>query len=276
MSKLLPPNTTAPPLDQTAVTDYFDAGVAQRPWLPDAATVGGWGKLAKYRMAAQAMQQPEVGRVLDLGCNIGHLEHLLAQTDGPRPQVVGVDLSAPALRRARSAQFPFASYALASAVTLPFAAQSFDLIVSLDVLEHVPDQPAFLRECRRVLRPHGRLLLTTPNPTCLGSIWGYRLGRGLQALRGRPEAEKDLFVGRAALARLLEEAAFPLTPQAIGYFLPRPFVLLKGRVLTPPLPARLGLRWQQLWSRRWGLDGRRLSPFWRERLYHTLVADVRR
>jgi SAM-dependent methyltransferase len=45
---------------------------------------------------------------------------------------------------------------------LTFEAESFDLVVSLDVLEHVPDPKAALGEMRRVLRPQGTLVLTCP------------------------------------------------------------------------------------------------------------------
>jgi SAM-dependent methyltransferase len=46
---------------------------------------------------------------------------------------------------------------------LPFADESFDMVVSMDVVEHVPDPLPWLRETARVLRPNGVLFLTTPN-----------------------------------------------------------------------------------------------------------------
>jgi SAM-dependent methyltransferase len=52
---------------------------------------------------------------------------------------------------------------LAADGTLPFAADSFDAVVSLEVIEHVEDQFAFLRELARVVRPGGRVIVTTPN-----------------------------------------------------------------------------------------------------------------
>jgi SAM-dependent methyltransferase len=48
-------------------------------------------------------------------------------------------------------------------VALPFAADTYDVVVSLQTIEHLWDQDAFLAECRRVLRPEGRLILSTPN-----------------------------------------------------------------------------------------------------------------
>jgi SAM-dependent methyltransferase len=52
---------------------------------------------------------------------------------------------------------------------LPFRDGSFDTVVSIEGIEHFENQSAFLRECARVMRPGGRLVLTTPNILHLGS-----------------------------------------------------------------------------------------------------------
>ncbi|RMF90669.1 MAG: class I SAM-dependent methyltransferase, partial [Nitrospinota bacterium] len=46
---------------------------------------------------------------------------------------------------------------------LPFADSAFDYVASVEGIEHLENPAAFLRECSRVLRPQGKLLLTTPN-----------------------------------------------------------------------------------------------------------------
>ena len=99
------------------------------------------------------------GRVLDAGCGTGKVLELLGDV-GP----VGLDLSATALDLARR-RAPFA-LTRASAVSLPFAAGSFDVAVSLDVLANVApaEVPAALGELYRVLAPGGVAAVTTFAP----------------------------------------------------------------------------------------------------------------
>ncbi|HSR23160.1 MAG TPA: methyltransferase domain-containing protein, partial [Candidatus Eisenbacteria bacterium] len=61
------------------------------------------------------------------------------------------------------ARYPAVVALRANLVALPVADGSVDVVVSSQVLEHLWDQPRFVRECARVLRPGGRLLLSTPN-----------------------------------------------------------------------------------------------------------------
>lgn len=91
------------------------------------------------------------GRVLDLGCGGGWRFYTRA---GP---VIGVDLSHGSLL---SAAGIYEGAVLADLSTLPFAAESFDVVVSSDVLGHVPaaDKDTVLAEIRRVLRPGGLTL----------------------------------------------------------------------------------------------------------------------
>ena len=63
---------------------------------------------------------------------------------------------------------------------LPFRDASFDALVCMEGIEHFEDQTGFLRECARVLKPGGRLILTTPNVLHLSSrISGFWTGQRL-------------------------------------------------------------------------------------------------
>lgn len=101
------------------------------------------------------------GRVLDLGCNNGYGSYELSR-HGHR--VVGVDVSAEALDDARRRfSADNLEYRQVSGQDLPFEADSFDLITSFQVIEHIVEMEPYLREIRRVLKPGGLAVFTTPN-----------------------------------------------------------------------------------------------------------------
>jgi ubiquinone/menaquinone biosynthesis C-methylase UbiE len=75
--------------------------------------------------------------------------------------VYAVDLEAERLARV-SARFPWIETVVASADAVPtIADESLDAVISTMVMEHVPDEDAYLAEIRRILRPGGRAYLTT-------------------------------------------------------------------------------------------------------------------
>jgi 2-polyprenyl-3-methyl-5-hydroxy-6-metoxy-1,4-benzoquinol methylase len=117
--------------------------------------------------------------------------------------VTGFDVDADALEVLRTA-LPHERFVLADvAAGVPEAERGrYQLIVAGEVLEHVGDADAFLRGCRRLLRPGGRLCLTVPN-ACSPKI-------GLRALAGREVIHPDhrTYYGPRTLARTLRGADF--------------------------------------------------------------------
>jgi SAM-dependent methyltransferase len=99
---------------------------------------------------------PANARILDAGCGSGRFMVELAR----RGTVIGVELSdtsvALAQRRA------IGEVIAGSVLEMPFPDASFDLAVSLDVIEHLEDDLAALRELRRTVAPGGALLVTVP------------------------------------------------------------------------------------------------------------------
>ncbi|HEV2982717.1 MAG TPA: methyltransferase domain-containing protein [Solirubrobacteraceae bacterium] len=95
-------------------------------------------------------------RILDAGCGSGRNMVDLAR----RGTVTGIELSdtSVALARERGAGEVIAG----SVMQMPFASDSFDLAVCLDVIEHLEDDVGALRELRRVVSPGGALLVTVP------------------------------------------------------------------------------------------------------------------
>jgi len=112
--------------------------------------------LARYAFARQYAADR---KVLDAGCGTGYGSAELASVAA---QVVGFDIALDAIDHARS-HFPTARFAVASAAAMPFASRAFDLVVAFEVIEHLDDQRGFIKECARVLKPDGLLIVSSPN-----------------------------------------------------------------------------------------------------------------
>ena len=97
--------------------------------------------------------------VLEAGCGEGYGADLLA---GVATAVLALDYD-PVTAAHVARRYPRVGVARANLVTLPVRDGGCDAVVSLQVIEHLWEQKRFLRECRRVLRPGGALLISTPN-----------------------------------------------------------------------------------------------------------------
>ena len=93
--------------------------------------------------------------ILDIGCGAANMTHHLRHYG----RVSGVDSNPRPLQVARERGL---DAVLGSAEDLPFGDSAFDLVALLDTIEHVPGESRVLTECRRVLRPGGKLLVTVP------------------------------------------------------------------------------------------------------------------
>jgi 2-polyprenyl-3-methyl-5-hydroxy-6-metoxy-1,4-benzoquinol methylase len=111
--------------------------------------------------AAYAFAAPLVagGSVVEVGCGEGYGAALLAPS---ARRVIGIDYDALTVRHARAA-YPELQFVRANLAALPLSTGSLDVVTTLQVIEHVWDHGQFVRECLRVLRPDGLLLVTTPN-----------------------------------------------------------------------------------------------------------------
>lgn len=107
------------------------------------------------RVIAQ-LRLPARARILDAGCGSGRNMVELAR----HGTVTGVELSETSVALARERNI--GEVIEGSVLEMPFAADSFDLAASLDVIEHLQDDLSALRELRRVVAPGGALLVTVP------------------------------------------------------------------------------------------------------------------
>jgi ubiquinone/menaquinone biosynthesis C-methylase UbiE len=113
------------------------------------------------RAEQQAMLQswPTVAglRVLDLACGTGRYSRLLAEANAA--EVIALDFCVPMLM-----QVPSGTRVCASMMQLPFAAETFDVVISGLALGHASDVHPWMMEISRVLRPGGTLLYSDFHP----------------------------------------------------------------------------------------------------------------
>jgi ubiquinone/menaquinone biosynthesis C-methylase UbiE len=109
-------------------------------------------------LALDAVASPE--RVLDVGCGTGYLLRLIAQRSPGASELAGLDPAPAMIDFARAGNHDErVKFSPGVAEHLPASDSTFDLVLSTTSFDHWSDQRAGLRECARVLRPSGRLVL---------------------------------------------------------------------------------------------------------------------
>jgi SAM-dependent methyltransferase len=151
-----------------------------------------------HTMAIPHLPPLEGLRVLEIGCGRGGFSRYLASNGA---DLVAADFSPAAVEMA--ARGLDGDVVVADIEAIPFEAGSFDLVVSLDTIEHVPNPTRAVAELTRVLKPGGKLVLTTNNYFGLIGIW--RLIMRLAGRRftefGQPINQPLMFFPSARLLR---------------------------------------------------------------------------
>lgn len=136
------------------------------------------------------------GRLLDVGCGSGQGLQLMQSLGW---SVTGVDFDPAAVLVARGKGLDVRAGTVAAQ---EYPADSFDAVTLSHVIEHLPDPLETLQECRRIVKPGGRVVIATPN----SQSWGRRLfgadWRGLE-----PPRHLQIF-SHSALAQLALQAGF--------------------------------------------------------------------
>ena len=148
--------------------------------------------------------------VLDLGCGGGLMSEAYARRGA---RVTGIDPSSMSLQAARSharqSQLSI-RYAEGSGEAIPSPGASFDLVSCCDVLEHVDDLDAVLREIARVLRPGGLFFFDTINRTWLSWLLVVQLGQEWLRLAPKGLHDWQMFITPAQLGASLARAGLEL------------------------------------------------------------------
>ncbi len=197
-------------MPESAVEVWSERAPAWRRWQHEFAV--------QYRgateLVAHAVRPAPGTRVLDLACATGDLTQALACAVGPAGRVTAVDLApamlAGAAERLRRAAHTNVCLYQADAQALPFAAGVFDAVVCRLAITLFPDAARALRECRRVLKPGGRLAVLAWGPPQRNTLFAVRT---VLAYHATPEAAAGLpdplrFARPGALTAALRAAGF--------------------------------------------------------------------
>jgi 2-polyprenyl-3-methyl-5-hydroxy-6-metoxy-1,4-benzoquinol methylase len=161
--------------------------------------------IARYEFAAETAR----GRILDLGCGVGYgVEILLDLREADEiSQVVGVDIDAESIEYARDMYgYRRADFRVADIRdgTLPDQLGRFDTIIFFEVIEHMEEDVAVIRNITRMLEPNGKLIISTPfgkgkgKPcSCSYHVHQYTENEFLEILD--PYFEVELYVQRDTL-----------------------------------------------------------------------------
>jgi SAM-dependent methyltransferase len=201
-------------MDPSLYAEFF--AIEERHW---------WsvGMRAAFRtLLADALAERARPRLVDVGCGAG----ITVKELGRSGAVLGCDLAFPALAHARL-RGPDLQLCMADVLHLPLRAGAVDVALALDVIEHLDDDAAALREIHRVLRDGGSLLVNVP---AFDALW----------------SEKDVAnhhrrrYSRGLLRRRLEECGFAVERLSFTNMTLFPPILVARQ-----LERRLGLRWNR-------------------------------
>lgn len=178
-------------------------------------------------LALEALRLSGTERILDVGCGTGEFARM-ALARFPHLSIVGVDLAPGmvAVAREKLAGLPQVSFEVATAEALPFAPQTFDVVVCANMLHHVQDPRRVMEECARVLHPGGRMALVD----WCADFWHCRLMHYWFALSDRTYTTMYRL---GDVSRMMEELG--LTIARASRFLAKPLYGMLWMVAERPL-----------------------------------------
>ncbi len=121
---------------------------------------------------AMALQMSEGKNVLDIACGEGYGANLLASSSGV---VTAVDADPLTISRAKEKyRSPNIQFMTGSVLDIPVPDNSVDLVTCFETLEHLEEHEKMMQELKRVLKPDGLILISTPDKKIYSDIPGYK------------------------------------------------------------------------------------------------------
>jgi ubiquinone/menaquinone biosynthesis C-methylase UbiE len=183
-----------------------------------------WHRLLQTHLSPS--RDLEEKRVLEIGCGRGGFACWLSTQSARPEEIVAIDFAAAAIRKGQE----YAAELGASNITwqvgdiqsIPHPEASFDTVFSSETIEHVPSPRRAIKELARVLKPGGRLLLTTPN--YFGTMGLYRFYMRVTGRRFTEEGQPiNNFMMLPLTRAWIAGAGLRVTAvDAVGHYLPFP------------------------------------------------------
>jgi 2-polyprenyl-3-methyl-5-hydroxy-6-metoxy-1,4-benzoquinol methylase len=208
-----------------------------------------WFARRYYAALVRRFAPPGDGRLLEMGCGLGHLLGLL-QDDF---QAVGIDLIDYSIEQTRHNAPRADAYQLdVSDIADEFQPGTFSVVVALHLVEHLPDPEQTIRDVNRLLQPGGVFLYATPQPTyTLRRFKDHRtdaIGKDQTHINVHPPAQwrawseaNGFEVVRQFGDGLWDVPYFPLIPKAIQFGLFGAPALLQVITRTTLTPLSMGV-----------------------------------
>jgi 2-polyprenyl-3-methyl-5-hydroxy-6-metoxy-1,4-benzoquinol methylase len=118
------------------------------------------------RVAELVLEDGETRRILDIPCGAGAFSYRILNQG---KEVISADIE-------NLLEFGHERFCIADMnKPLPFHNKEFDAVVCIDGIEHIENPFAFVRECNRILKKDGKLIISTPNITAIRSRWRWFL-----------------------------------------------------------------------------------------------------
>jgi SAM-dependent methyltransferase len=171
------------------------------------------------RALHRVMQKYDVQNrdVIELGSGLGHNLKIFSENN----RVTGVEGLTMAAEEASKGGTPTISADLES--TFPFESSSFDLVLCLDVLEHLVDPAHCLAEAHRILRDNGILVINVPNHFSLSGRLNITFGSGIDSVKFFPqfsdwENPHLRFFRHFSITQLIQESQFKIDADWSRFF----------------------------------------------------------
>jgi ubiquinone/menaquinone biosynthesis C-methylase UbiE len=196
-----------------------------------------------YQLVLNYLPPAQGRRILEIACGRGGFSRLVgsrgASVCGADFSASAVDIAKEKLRRNPSLA-DRVTYVQADAQNMPFEQNSFDIVISCETIEHVPDPGAAVREMYRVCKPGGVLYLTTPNYLNFMGLYQIYAGFRHPGLKSSQPLDQRFFFPQ--IRRFVTKAGWKIvrTDGTVHQF---PFFPGREPVQFPRLESNRSLRW---------------------------------